>query len=74
MDALMVYGMMWMEAIKERMTELARKEKGGSEIIATIILVVIVVLLGVLFKDKIMEVANNLFKTIDQKVTNNFNN
>lgn len=70
MDTLMIYGIMCVNAAKEKMTDFFKKERGGAEIIATIILIVIVVLLGVLFKDKIGTFVTELWNTIDGKTNN----
>ena len=40
-------------------------ERGGAEIIAVVVLVAIVVVLGIAFKDKIVRIIQDIFSSID---------
>ncbi len=41
-----------------------KEEKGANEIIAVILILVVVVGLGIIFREKIMDLANKLWETI----------
>lgn len=65
MSTLMIAAKIMGDNLKEDIRDFFRKERGGSEIIATIVLIAIVVLLAVLFKDQIGTLVTNMWKDIN---------
>lgn len=53
-----------LEAGKQRVRNFMQEEVGGTEIIAVIIILVVVIALGLVFKDNIIEMANNIWDKI----------
>lgn len=51
--------------IKSAGSRLAREERGGAEIIAAIILLAIVILLAVAFKEKIGKLLQDIWSNVD---------
>ena len=64
---MMVMGMC---ALKAKFFELKNNENGGAEIIAMVVLIAIVVVLGVAFKDKIVDLIKNIWAGIDPSSVN----
>ncbi len=50
--------------LKERLIGFLNDEKGAADIVAVILIIVIAVAIAWLFKDRIMELINNLFNQI----------
>ena len=50
--------------LKERLNDYLNEERGAADIVAVILIVVIAVAIAWLFKDRIMELINNLFDQI----------
>ena len=50
--------------LKERLNDFLNEERGAADIVAVILIVVIAVAIAWLFKDRIMELINNLFDQI----------
>ncbi len=65
MDTLIIYGQTVKHNVKEGIKDFLKKERGGSEIVATIVLIAIVVLLAVLFKDQIGALVNSMWRSIN---------
>lgn len=65
MDTLLVYGQIVKHNAKEGINNFLKRERGGSEIVATIVLIAIVVLLAVLFKDQIGALVNKMWNSIN---------
>lgn len=59
--AMMVMGL---NALRAKYTQLKNSENGGAEIIAVVVLIAIVVVLGVAFKDKIADLIKNIWEGI----------
>jgi len=55
----------WMRHMKSAGNRLAREERGGAEIIAAIILLAIVIILAVAFKEKIGSLLESIWKNVD---------
>lgn len=53
-----------LEAGKQKVKKFMQEEVGGTEIIAVIIILVVVIALGLVFKDNIIEMANNIWGKI----------
>ncbi len=69
MDTLLVYGKIVKHNVTEGIKDFLNKERGGSEIVATIVLIAIVVLLAVLFKEQIAKLVNTMWESINTKAT-----
>lgn len=67
MDTLLVYGKIVRHNVTEGIKDFLKKERGGSEIVATIVLIAIVVLLAVLFKEQIAKLVNTMWDSINTK-------
>lgn len=50
--------------MSDKVKSFLKEEKGGAEIIATIVLVAVVVLLALFFKDQITEMVNNIWGAV----------
>ena len=50
--------------LKERLNDFLKDEKGAADIVAVILIVVIAVAIAWIFKDRILELINNLFDQI----------
>ena len=72
MNTLAVYGMIYADKFKSGMKNFLTKERGGSEIVATIILVAIVVLLAVAFRGELETLVSNIWDGVSEK-TNEIN-
>lgn len=62
-----LFAMMYMSllAMKGKFLAMKNDERGGAEIIAVVVLVAIVVVLGIAFKDKIVRIIQEIFGSID---------
>lgn len=56
-----------MPMLKARLNSAVRDEKGAVDLITIIVLIAVVMILVVVFKDQITNLINNLFDTIFQK-------
>lgn len=65
MSTLLIAAKIMGDNLKEDIRDFFCRERGGSEIIATIVLIAIVVLLAVLFKDQIGNLVNNMWNDIN---------
>lgn len=65
MDALMINASIHANNFKSRVENFLKEEKGGSEIVATIVLVAIVVLLAVAFKSQLVSLVQGIWSGID---------
>lgn len=65
MSTLMIAAKIMGDNLKEDIRDFFRRERGGSEIIATIVLIAIVVLLAVLFKDQIGTLVSRMWNDIN---------
>jgi len=62
-----LFAMMYMSllAMKGKFLAMKNDERGGAEIIAVVVLVAIVVVLGIAFKDKIVRIIQDIFSSIN---------
>ena len=61
---LYVMMLMGLTTLKAKFNQLKKSENGGAEIIAVVVLIAIVVVLGVAFKDKIADLIKNIWEGI----------
>ena len=54
--------------IKNTSNRLWHEEKGGTEIVAILLIIIILVALAVIFKDKLLTLINDLFEKISTDV------
>ncbi|MBR5349052.1 MAG: hypothetical protein IK125_07435 [Lachnospiraceae bacterium] len=59
-------------ATRNRIKSFFEEEQGETNIIAIILLILVVVGLVVIFRDKISELINNLFGKVDDSIDANF--
>ena len=62
-----LFTMMYMSllAMKGKFLAMKDDERGGAEIIAVVVLVAIVIVLGIAFKDKIVDLIKGIFDNIN---------
>lgn len=62
-----LFTMMYMSllAMKGKFLAMKNDERGGAEIIAVVVLVAIVIVLGIAFKDKIVDLIKGIFDNIN---------
>lgn len=65
MDTLFIYGQIMAGRAKESVKNFWKQEKGGSEIVAVIVLIAIVMLLAVLFKDQLSDLVERIWNSIN---------
>lgn len=51
-------------ACKAKMKQMLTEEVGGTEIIAVVIILVVVIALGIVFKDNIISIVNNIWSKV----------
>ncbi len=66
---LRVMGGLLLDKLKRRLTD----ETGAVDVVAIVVLIGIVVLLAIIFKDQIADLLNSLFGTIEENATNAVN-
>ena len=62
--AMRLRAAMWKEALADRWTTFRKEEHGGTEVVAVILILVVVVGLAVVFKEKIGKLVNKLWEKI----------
>lgn len=67
MDTLMICAKIQAARFKESVHEFLHKERGGAEIVATIVLVAIVVLLAVAFREQLVSLVQGIWSGITDK-------
>lgn len=65
MDAMMIKARIHANNFMNRVKDFMKEEKGGAEIVATIVLVAIVVLLAVAFKDQLAGLVSDVWAGVD---------
>lgn len=68
-DSALIYGQVLCQKAKEQVKDFMTKEVGGAEIIATIVLVAIVIMVAVLFKDNLMKLVKDLWDAISNNAS-----
>lgn len=71
LETMFVYGSVYLskakECAKEKLSEFRSQEVGGAEILATIILIAIVVLLAVAFRQQLSSIVTKIWGSISGK-------
>lgn len=65
MNTLFIHGQILAEKAKGRIKEFWKQEKGGSEIVAVIVLIAVVMLLAVLFKEQLANLVTTIWNSIN---------
>lgn len=73
MTALMTYLTCAMQFVGAKVNGFIRKEDGEVNIVAIIVLIGIAILLALIFKDRIAQLINSMFDTIDSNAQNAVN-
>jgi len=68
LDKFYLGAMYQLGVFKNKVNDFFKSEKGGSEMIAVVIMIGIVVVLALIFKNKIVELINKIFDNADKNV------
>lgn len=65
MNTLFIHSQIMAAKAMNKIQELWKQEKGGSEIVAVIVLIAVVMLLAVLFKEQLGNLVENIWNSIN---------